>query len=96
MFKHKGSESPDYCNNSLGYIYNNQNRSSEMSNSGNNLKYTNLKNYNWIKEQIGENSMSYQNYGRPWGRGGKQDLDSSFQERSCHQDLAGDRSYFDR
>ena len=46
MFKHKGSESPDYCNNSLGYIYNNQNRSSEMSNSGNNLKYTNLKNYN--------------------------------------------------
>ena len=71
-------------------------RNSEVSNIGSNLKYANLKNYNWINEQLQDNSVNYQNYGRPGTRGGRHEMESSFQEKNMNQDLVWDRSYFDR
>ena len=89
MFKHKGADSPIY-NNWVGNIYNNQTRSSEMTNFWSNQKYTNLKNYNWIKEHLGDNSVEFQTYDRPGTRGGRHEMESSFQEKNMNQDLIWD------
>ena len=93
----KGEESPSYNKGLISELYNGRVKNAGLPISGNNLEYRDLKNFNWIKEQLRDDSQKHQKFERPCTRGGeKQGLDFSFIEKGANQDLAGDGSYFDR
>lgn len=71
-------------------------KNSALPITGNNLEYRDLKNFNWIKDQLGADTTKPK-YDRPCTRGGeKRGLDFSFVDKSNNQDLVDDGSYFDR
>lgn len=97
MFKNKGEESPSYTKGPIAELYNGRAKNTALPISSNNLEYRDLKNFNWIKDQLRDDSQKHHKYDRPCTRGGeKQGLDFSFIDKNNNQDLAGDASYFDR
>lgn len=93
----KGEESPGYSKGPIGELYNGRMKNTGLPISSNNLEYRDLKNFNWIKDQLRDDSQKHHKYERPCTRGGeKQGLDFSFIDKNANQDLVGDGSYFDR
>lgn len=61
----KGEESPSYTKGISSEFYNARAKNSGLPVTGNNLEYRDLKNFNWIKEQLNPESKVAQKLDRP-------------------------------
>ena len=72
-------------------------KNSHIPSTSNNLEYRDLKNFNWINEQMNNDKKPSSKLERPCTRGGDiRGLDFSFIDPNKNNDLIQDGSYFDR
>lgn len=65
MFKNKGEDSPSFNKGLANELKNGRTKNSGIPLTGNNLEYRDLKNFNWIKDQMNQDVRPVPKFDRP-------------------------------